>query len=366
MTSNTNSSHQGPQHPPAPVSDIESIGGYFHTNRIEIQDFRYYALVVDLRPRIDFERDHLPGAFHYVPGDPDDSSGGARLAQEAAPRSYMPDPLGTLLARVRPGQRVLLYCTSGEPTARNLAAALRLQNLGVDVLPGGWDSYRQWVRAGLELLPRLVSWRVLASPLGCETSRVLDSMGAHETHQTLDLQRMAGWTAGSRQAAGTQPSQEAFETAIIDRLRDFSAERPVWTSFVPRQLGALELPPALGDAIAVSPLYRLDVPLPERLRHWRHSDAEDAGEPASGQDVADEMLAATLLGELAPDLEAQVSAVGISRRELPVLAFDSFEPAALSAAIRAWLGEEDDADDEDGEDRADEGEDEDGESSRPA
>ncbi|MBZ8143249.1 hypothetical protein CLD22_25710, partial [Rubrivivax gelatinosus] len=87
------------------MSDIESIGGYFHTNRIEIQDFRYYALVVDLRPRIDFERDHLPGAFHYVPGDPDDSSGGARLAQEAAPRSYMPDPLGTLLARVRPGQR---------------------------------------------------------------------------------------------------------------------------------------------------------------------------------------------------------------------------------------------------------------------
>ncbi|MCK7497181.1 MAG: hypothetical protein MZW92_44900 [Comamonadaceae bacterium] len=266
-----------------------------------------------------------------------------------------------LLARVRPGQRVLLYCTSGEPTARNLAAALRLQGLGADVLPGGWDSYRQWVRAGLELLPRLVSWRVLASPLGCETSRVLGSMGAHETHQTLDLQRMAGWTVGPRPATGAQPSQEAFETAIIDRLRDLSAEQPVWTSFVPRQLGALELPPALADAIAVSPLYRLDVPLPERLRHWRESDCH-TGEPGGGQDATDEDLGETLVGELASELEAQVSAVDIARPELPVLTIDSFEPAPLATAIRAWLGDEDDGEDDEG----GEGQDEDGESSSPA
>ena len=46
---------------------IESLAGAFHPHAIEIQDFPYYGLVIDLRPASDYADDHIPGAVRLEP-----------------------------------------------------------------------------------------------------------------------------------------------------------------------------------------------------------------------------------------------------------------------------------------------------------
>lgn len=329
----------GPRHPPPPESEIESIGGHYHPHLIEVQDFGSYALVLDVRSRTDYERDHIPGATHLELHETFADKGGAVVAREAGMREPLSPKIEALLSAVPRGRRVLLYWASGDARGWPLAGALRDRGVVLDVLPGGYDHYRRWVIGGVELLPKMISWRVLASPLGCESSRVLQCMQEDE-HQVLDLQRLACWCIGSTRVACGQPHQEAFESAIVDALRDFTPQRPVWTSFVPRQLGSLRVPWELAHVISLSPLYRLEVPPAERLRHWRESEEGRPEERAAGLgEHADERLEAMLADELEPALEAQLSSVGQVRPRLPVLAVETFDAASLSRAIRVWLGD---------------------------
>lgn len=342
---NSTSDSSPPRHPPPPQSEIEVIGGAFHPDRIEIQDFTAYPLTLDLRSWDEFARDHVPGAVH-LPMERAFATDRYTLRDSALPEPLSPE-VEELLMRVPRGHYVLVYDARADRDAMQLARSLERRGAFVDVLPGGWAAYRQWVDAGLEVLPRLVSWRVLASPVACETSAVLERM-VRIGHQVLDLQRLAGDWFGSPLAPGRQPHQEALDTAIVDTLREFDGRRPVWTNFVPAQLGSLRLRLAVSDAVAVGSLYRLEVPLAERLRHWRWRDPAGvvaaerlgrrrglAGAPQGAG--GDALLAATLHEVLEPELEARIASAGVARRELPTLVIESFEPARLTAAIRRWL-----------------------------
>ena len=80
----------------------------------------------------------------------------------------MPELSSALLAAVasvRQDQALLVYCDQGGRVSRPVARALRWRGWTVDVLPGGWINYRRWVLAGLEVLPRLVAFRVIAANL---------------------------------------------------------------------------------------------------------------------------------------------------------------------------------------------------------
>jgi rhodanese-related sulfurtransferase len=46
---------------------VESLGGAFHPHAIEVQDFSYYALIIDVRSPHEYEHDHIPGAVQFTP-----------------------------------------------------------------------------------------------------------------------------------------------------------------------------------------------------------------------------------------------------------------------------------------------------------
>ena len=58
MTSGQESSNLGV--PLAPYSEIESLAGVFHPHAIEVQDFSYYALMIDVRSKAEYDDDHTP------------------------------------------------------------------------------------------------------------------------------------------------------------------------------------------------------------------------------------------------------------------------------------------------------------------
>jgi tRNA 2-selenouridine synthase len=244
---------------------------------MEVQEFDSYALVIDARSAEAYQEDHLPGAVS-VPVATDRHSGGqipfpfsedchAAVAGDGAPA--MPRVLAVQVQRLSAGDTVLVYCDRGGLDSLVWAGPLRAAGFRVDVLGGGWINYRRWVNAGLEMLPRVLTFRPLMGPPVSGLCRVFDAL-VRKGEQVIDLPTLAGQrlVPGLTLQGDTPPSQAAFETALLDALRRLNPQRPVWIRIGLAGLGGLVLPPALRDALHRSSSMRLEVPLSVRALAW--------------------------------------------------------------------------------------------------
>ncbi|MFO1219605.1 MAG: rhodanese-like domain-containing protein [Burkholderiaceae bacterium] len=255
-------------------ASLASQGALVHPHQMEIQDFSLYALVIDARRPEAFLDDHIPGAVSV----PVPSAGGSCLSSSAdtpAPMSVAERGLAMpyeLADRIKPLSRddlVLVYCDRGGLDSEAWASPLRRAGFRVDVLGGGWGNYRKWVDAGLTVLPRALRFRRLLAP---PVSGLCCFLGvlAKQGQQVLDISELAGQhlVPGLTLRADSAPSQAAFDTQLLDRLRRFDPELPIWVRSGPAPLDGLVLPAALRDAIERCESVRLEVPLAERARAW--------------------------------------------------------------------------------------------------
>jgi tRNA 2-selenouridine synthase len=258
MTLTPESSARGPVS--GSYGAIESLAGVFHPHAIEIQDFPYYSLVIDLRSAREYADDHIPGAVRLDPtgwpAGPLTTGAGATLAPPLAVHEpsmpELPTPLAAAVAHVRLDQAILVYCGQGGAVSSVVAQALRWRGWTVDVLLGGWVNYRRWVLAGLEVLPRLVRFRVMACTLGSESSRILTALRS-VGHQVLDLEALAGTRRFALTAhSQAQPAQAWFDSQLLQALRATDPTAPVWVADTGPKLGAIVLPGALNDALAIA------------------------------------------------------------------------------------------------------------------
>lgn len=365
MTSGQESSDRA-RKPNKPL-EIESLAGAFHPHAIEVQDFSHYALVIDVRSPQEYEDDHIPGAVQFSPavvsqgplvtGHADDRTH-ALVAHDSEAEGELPASLAALVAPLKLDQAILVYCGRGGLDSLPVARALRWRGWSVDVLPGGWINYRRWVQAGLEVLPRMVTFRVVATSLGCEADRVLNAMST-VGHQVLNVEALMVRRRGSISFyAARQPSQAWFESQLLQRLRSVDPRRPVWIGDVEAQVGELHLPGSLADAIGAAPAALLEAPIEERVNRWIEdepawawpSDAIDAiaswSPPPEGRLI--ERWRELSLRELA-GLVASVLTDYLDRRQsarlslhmaksngIAPLVVDSLKQDQLALAVRAW------------------------------
>ena len=371
MTLNKESSARGKA--AAPYGGVESLAGAFHPHAIEVQDFSHYALVIDVRARAEYENDHIPGAVRLeppsLPSEPTETGLSDRVtspvnqAHEQTRADELPPALAALVAPVKLDQAILIYCGLGGKLSQPLAKLLRWKGWTVDVLPGGWINYRRWVQAGLEVLPRLVAFRVIASSLGCEITRVLRALRT-VGHQVLDVAALARWPhGGPGQDEHCQPSQAWFESQLLQELRSLDPRAPVWVGDVDRQVGEVVLPGAMVDALAIAPMATVHTKTAERVKRWREDEPELAVDLTSVLDsvaqsyprtspseaqmhrwrqiaqdgITDRLLADILSAYLEPAHLQRASQCAAKRHLLPPLEVDSLEPSALVAAVRVWM-----------------------------
>ena len=262
-----------PNRPP----EIESLAGAFHPHAIEVQDFSHYALVIDVRTPQEYDEDHIPGAVQFSPAvvsqgplvtGHSDAQDRALAAQDSTAHAELPASLAALVAPLKLDQAILVYCGRGGLDSLPIARALRWRGWSVDVLPGGWINYRRWVQAGLEVLPRMATFRVVATSLGCEADRVLNAMST-VGHQVLNVEALMVRRRGSISFCGArQPSQSWFESQLLQRLRSVDPRRPVWIGDVEAQVGELQLPGSMADALLAAPTAALEAPIDERVTRW--------------------------------------------------------------------------------------------------
>lgn len=252
-------------------ASLASHGALVHPHQMEIQDFNLYALVLDARPPEAFSDDHIPGAVNVPAVSTDAETAAAPPAPPVAaePSLAMPYELAEHVKPLAPDDLVLVYCDRGGLDSEVWARPLRAAGFRVDVLGGGWGNYRRWVQAGLAVMPRALQFRRLVAPPLSGLCRILGVL-AKNGQQALDISELAGQRLVPGLALGTDspPSQAAFETQLLDRLRRFDPDLPVWVRVGPAPLSGLVLPPALREALGRCEALVFEVPLAERARAW--------------------------------------------------------------------------------------------------
>lgn len=250
---------------------LASLDSLVHPHQMEVQEFSSYALVIDARSTEAYQEDHIPGAVSVpvatqrlqVPK----VEGTALLARDAEPS--VPYALAAQMVGLSAGASVLVYCDRGGLDSLVWADPLKTLGYRVDVLGGGWGNYRRWVDAGLEVLPRALTFRRLVAPPAGGLCRVTEQL-AKLGEQVLDLTDLAGQRLlpGLTLAGDTPPSQAAFDTALLHALRSFDPRRPVWLRDGVNGLGEITPPPALRDALQRSESLWLEVPPTVRAQAW--------------------------------------------------------------------------------------------------
>jgi tRNA 2-selenouridine synthase len=250
-----------------------------HPHQLEVQEFDTYDLIVDLRAGEAFDRDHIPRAVS-VPwarsskaAASDEGRVGADEASLAAmePVLMLPRALEARLASLAPGSSMLLYCDRGGAISASVQARLASRGFAVDVLPGGWDSYRRWITAGIEVLARSLSWRWLRSGPG-GASQVAAQVMAARGEQVLAM----GELFGSALVPGLvlEPAHSgapAFASRLVDALRRVDPAQRVWIDEVIAVAGDQVLPTPLHDALRHAQAWRIE-PAPDcridLLQQW--------------------------------------------------------------------------------------------------
>jgi len=252
--------------------------------------FDQYALIIDARSPHEYVEDHVPGAVNLpVVDDAEFAEVGIQYKTDphaayliGAQHSFrnLAKHTADLISRYRTTDRFLVYCFRGGKRSALWASNLRLIGFTVDVVPGGWKRYRQWVRESLAVLPQRFDYRVLCGPTNCGKTHLLHEL-ARQGAQVLDLEGLAkhrGSLLGDLPGE-PQPTQKSFDSMLLDTLRRFDPARPVWVEAESRKVGRLLVPDELTAAMRRARAIHLAVPMPERVRHCREEYAHFAVDP---------------------------------------------------------------------------------------
>ena len=237
-----------------------------------------FDTLIDARSPAEFALDHLPGAINLPVLDDEERRLVGTLYKQAG--AFEARRLGGVwvarnIARhiesamqAKPAHwRPLVYCWRGGQRSGSFVLWLRQIGWAAAQLHGGYKAYRQWVVAQLSGLPGRYAWRVIAGPTGSGKTRLLQALAA-EGAQVLDLEALAhhrGSILGAWPDGQPQPSQKAFDTALVEALRRFDPARPVWVEAESRKIGAVQLPEALHTALQTAPRVLLEAPFAARL-----------------------------------------------------------------------------------------------------
>ncbi|MDR7123267.1 tRNA 2-selenouridine(34) synthase MnmH [Pseudotabrizicola sp. 4114] len=246
--------------------------------------------IIDVRAPAEFADDHLPGAISlpvlddaerarigtlYKQVSPFDARklGAALVAKNAA--AHLMGPLAD-----RPGGwQPLVYCWRGGQRSGSFATILSQIGWRVQIISGGYKSWRRLVVAALQDQPFPCPVIVLDGNTGTAKTDLLAQLPALGV-QVIDLEGLACHRGSLFGATGPQPSQRSFEGQLALAIARLDPTRPVVIEAESSRIGSLNLPATLWRAMAQAPRIAITAPLEARARYLTQAYADIVADTA--------------------------------------------------------------------------------------
>lgn len=259
-----------------------------------------FDAIIDVRSPAEFAEDHIPGAINLpVLSNTERADVGTIYVQESR---FKARKIGAALVARNAARhlevsladkdgsfRPLVYCWRGGQRSGSFATILQAVGWRVDVLQGGYQSWRRRVAAMLygETFPGQIV--LLDGNTGTAKTELLARLNARGA-QVIDLEALAGHRGSLFGAQGPQPSQKMFEGRLADTLAAFDPRKPVILEAESSKIGERILPPALWSAMGAAPRIVLEAPLGARAAYLARTYADIVADQTRLNDVLSRLI----------------------------------------------------------------------------
>jgi len=240
--------------------------------------------VVDVRAPVEYLQGHIPGAVNIPLFDDRERALVGTAYQQSGHESAILLGLDIaipktslyidLLRQSTNTGKILLHCWRGGMRSASMARVFDQAGWEVNVLSGGYKSYRQFIRHQFSKEARIV---VLGGFTGIGKTKILESL-AKQGEQVIDLEKQAchkGSVFGSF-GQPPQPTNEQFENDLYSIWSVLDFTQPIWLEDESRMIGKVTLPDPVYNHMLNGVLIRLEVDLSFRvdclIREYAHFD----------------------------------------------------------------------------------------------
>ena len=234
-------------------------------------------MIIDVRSPSEFALDHIPCAVNLPVLSDDERAlvgtiytressfkarkiGAALVAQNAA--AHLKGPLADMTG----GWQPLVYCWRGGQRSGAFATILDQVGWRVQLLDGGYRSYRRLVVGALYDTPLPHRITLIEGGTGTAKTRLLHHLAA-VGEQVVDLEGLAnhrGSLFGSQ--LGGQPAQKMFDTRLAQAFGKLDPNRMTWIEAESSKVGARMVPSAVWQAMCAAPRIEITAPTAARAR----------------------------------------------------------------------------------------------------
>jgi len=271
--------------------------------KIHIEQFLELAKdhpVFDVRSPGEYNHAHIPGA-HSLPlfTDEERKVVGTTYKQESREQAIktgldffgpkmkkLVEEVESLFAGRKPGlttqdsRLILVHCWRGGMRSAAVSWLLDLYGFKVYTLVGGYKKFRNHV---LDTFKFPFRFNILGGFTGSGKTELLKSL-EEKGEKVIDLEGIAKHKGSAFGNIGMpeQPSQEMFENLLAQKLNEAGVQRSddgshtsnlrpqisgIWLEDESQRIGHVNIPNDLWATMRRSPVFYLDIPFEERLKH---------------------------------------------------------------------------------------------------
>jgi tRNA 2-selenouridine synthase len=230
-----------------------------------------FDLLIDARSPEEFSESHIPKAHNYFALSNAEHEEVGTLYKQVSRNdakvlgaSYICTNASfhvrNIYAKHRIGARIGIYCARGG--LRSSSLALILSSIGYQVfkLRSGYKSYRNYVLQYLETFPH-ERFIVLGGNTGCGKTELLQHLTP-----SIDLEGLAHHMGSSfGHVKGAQPSQKAFENALVDKLSAIDASEAIFIEGESKRMGSITIPSILHTKMQQGFRVEITAPIEQRV-----------------------------------------------------------------------------------------------------
>ena len=172
---------------------------------------------------------------------------------------------------------LLLYCWRGGMRSAGIAWLMDLYGFKVYTLTGGYKKFRNHV---LDTFKLPFQFKILGGYTGSGKTEMLKAL-EQQGEFVVDLEDIAKHKGSAFGKLGMpqQPTQEMFENLLAQKLNEIAKKKseartqnsdiriPTWLEDESQRIGDINIPFMLWRRMRQSPVYFLDIPFEERLKH---------------------------------------------------------------------------------------------------